>query len=69
MNTPTVVELLDTRVTNEGKLEGLVKLSDGTVEWREPSSVTVEGRVTRAADGSVEDVQISNVSLGGESCE
>lgn len=68
MNEPTVVELLDTRIV-DGKLEGLVKLSDGTQEWRPPSVVTVEGRVTRGADGSVEDVNIGNVSLGGPSCE
>lgn len=64
MNAPTVVELLETR-TRDGQLEGLVRLSDGSQEWRAPSSV----EVTVTNDRTGEDAQVSNVKLGGPSCE
>lgn len=66
----TVKRVLETRIGPNG-LEGLCEYDDGSTEWRAPSSIAVEGTVTRA-DGRIEDVEIDSASVnltGVKPCE
>ena len=60
---PDLVRVKAVRMGARG-IEGLVELSDGTEEWREPSMITATGTITRA-DGTVEH---SDLQIGGEGC-
>lgn len=58
-----LVEVKDQRM-REGVLEGLCVYDDGTEEWREPTSATVE----IVNDRTGETVQATDVKIGGVSC-